>query len=325
MDFNYKIEQMSDGKVGITGGVRTTVLSLDQVVSMGIDVHALKNFAPTLYQKAYQMEDVVNAGLPGPHRKRYEFFQELLKQYQETLQTPLRDGTIRLLKELLAELPKDWLGYEYRPAQRFLGTIGVTYGDGDHIELDTSAGTVLFKVAYDPTLREFIRNGYDVERHRRYDMDIDTTLVASVKDATVVALDWLVPWDENAPEVWEMRDSEKLRCSTVVSEADRVFIFVQANVHTDDEPLYRYSEAFISLRRYSPEQLIKVLREQGYLGMADFRAGCGGQINWLHLAELLAEKELLDPRNEERQALTRDQVREKIEKRTGMAMPAARP
>lgn len=312
---NYKLEQARNGKIAIYGGLRPTMLSLTQVNDLGVDVYGLTCFDHELYLKSYHMEDIANAGLPVAYLKRREFFSRLLEEQQAKLRTPERDQSIRLLKELIDELPRDWMGYEYRQAQKFIGTINAVAGDAREIEFETESGVRWLRVDNNPDLREFIRTGYDEGRHRRYDKDINTQLVASVKDITLVDLDWLVPWDENAPESWELIEPKTMRCCCTVHEEEHIFEFVQANPCPDDEHHYRYTEAFISLKRYSPEQINNALHSNGYRGMADFR-GCGGK--WKHLAGLLFDREAAAPENEMQQNLTFDEVKQKIEKWTGL-------
>lgn len=318
MNLNCRIEQAVNGKITLYGIARPIMLSFDQVRGLGIDVCSLDHFDPAAYKRAYLLEDSINAGLPAPQPGRYAFYRDLLEQRKVMLQTPQRDAEISLLKELIEELPKDWMAYGNRPAQKFVGRLSATIGNADKVVFETGGGLLLLEVSAVPSLRAFIMNDEDVERHRRYDMDISTNLVASVKDTTLVALEWQVPWDEQAPMEWQLLDQEKLRCVRVIHDSEHIYEFVQANAYPDGK--YRYTNVFMSMKRYAPEEITQALHDSGYMGMADYRGSGGGKIDWLRLAELFVEREAQKPENELQRDLTFEEVRQKIEKETGLVL-----
>ena len=324
MNYNFKIEQAFSGKITATGTGWAVALNMDQVNGLGIDVNSLENFDPVAFKRAYLLEETINAGLPAPQPKRYAFFRDLLEQRVHTVQTPRRVAEINLLKELIAELPQDWLSIENRPAQKFVGRLCTTIGNADTVVFETNAGQqLLLDVPAVPSLRKFIREGEDVERHRRYDMDISTNLVASVKDTTLVDLEWQVPWSEADTAGWRLLDQEKLRCVRVIHDSEHIYEFVQANAYVGAEPKYRYTSVFMSMKRYSPEEITQALRDNGYMGMADYRGTCGGQIEWLRLAEFFVEREARKAENELQRDFTYEEVMQKIKEETGLSLPGA--
>lgn len=321
MKLNYRIKQTKSGKIAVYGGVRPAMLSLSQINDLGIDVYALDDFDLASYQSAYQLENIQNAGLPAPRRKRYDFLRDLLEECQKQLQTPQRDADIRLLTEMLKELPKAWISYEYRPAQQFVGRVSTIIGTAEQIVFEAESGELLLNVFFSSDLREFIQHGLDEENHRRYDWDVNTELIAYVKDTTLVALEFLVPWDANAPEVWTLRDEKDLLCARVVHEEEHIYEFVKANIYRDNGVRYRFTQAVISMKRFAPEQILQVLKDDGYYGMADYRASCGGRVDWLSLAEKFFRIEATAPANELQRDLTLDELHARIEKETKLSLP----
>lgn len=326
MKCTFKIEQARNGKIGVYSGSKNVMLTLSQIEGMGIDVYQLDDFSLEDFQKAYRLEDAAYTGIPTRSPKRSDFFRALLEEYQAQPQTPLRLATVRLLNELQDELPKNWMSYEHRPPQKFIGSISGTYGNAEKIIFETSGGEHLWEVAHNPELREFVMHGWDIGRHRRYDYDIDTELVASVEGTQLVGLEWLVPWKEDAPWVWRLENAETLRCSCVVHKEERVYTFVQATPCTDETGAqrYRYAEVFLSLKRYPPEVIIKLLKEHGRT-ISSFRIAGGSHIHWWQIADLIAQSELQNPKNMEKPMLTFEEVRKKIEKDTKLDLSTCQP
>lgn len=323
VNYNFKIEQARNGKIAVYSGPNNVMLTLSQLTGMGIDVCQLDDFDLESYQKAYRLDDTASAGIPLLGRKRRHLICELLEEYQAEPCTSLRDANIRMLKEMDDELLKDWISYEYRPPQRFIGSISITHGNADKITFTTGSGEHLWEVAHHPKLREFIMHGWDIGRHHRYDWDIDTDLVASVKGTTLEKLEWLVPWNEDAPMVWKLENAKTLFCGCEVHREERIYQFIQANVHMDNGPRYRFSEFFLTLRRYPPEQIIKELHDCG-TSIQSFHIG-NDQIDWYRVASAIAQKEMTDPKHEERHDLTYDEVRQKIERYTKLDLSACTP
>lgn len=322
MNYTFKVEQARNGKIAVYSGPKNVMLTLSQITGMGIDVYQLDDFDLEAFQKAYHLEDAANAGIPLLGRKRRELLCELLEEFQAQPSTPLRDANIQLLKEINDELPKDWISYEYRPPQKFIGSISGIYGHAEKIVFKTGGGERLWEVAHTPELREFVMHGWDIGRHRRYDWDIDTDLVASVKGTTLEKLEWLVPWNENAPLAWKLENAETLLCSCVVHSDERNYQFIQANAYMEDKPRYRYSEFFLTLRRCAPAEIIQMLRDCG-TSIEFFRTG-DNEINWPQIAMVIAQKEMMNPKHEERQDLTYDEVRQKIEQYTKLDLSACK-
>ena len=326
MNYTFKVEQARNGKIAIYGRSQTVMLSLSQISGLDIDVSKLDGFDLESYQKAYHLEDAAYTGIPVRCPKRAGFFRTLLEEYKAQPQTPLREATVRLLNEMNDELPKDWLSYENRPPQKFIGSISTTYGNADKITFETSGGEHLWEVSYTPQLREFIMHGLDIGRHRRYDYDIDTDLVASVKGTQLVDLEWLVPWDADKRWVWRLESADNLRCSCAVHKEERIYIFVQAIPCVDEsgERKYRYSEAFVSLRSYAPDIIVELLQKQGHC-LNESRIAGESYIDWWKIADTFAQSELKEPQNICKQLLTFDEVREKIEKETNLDLSACKP
>lgn len=326
MNYKLKVEQARSGKIGVYSGPKTVMLTLSQIEGMGIDVYQLDDFDLELFRKAYHLEDAAHTGIPVRNPKRADFFRALLEEYQAQPQTPLREANVRLLKELQDELPKNWMSYENRPPQKFIGSINVTYGNAEKITFETSGGEYLWEVAHTPELREFVMHGWDIGRHRRYDYDIDTELVASVTGTQLVGLEWLVPWQETTAWAWRLEDADTLRCSCVVHKEERIYIFVQATPCTNETGAlqYRYSEVFLSLKRYPPEVILKLLQEHGRT-VSSFRIAGGSYIDWWQIADLIAQSELKDAKNMEKPLLTFEEVREKIAKETKLDLSAYHP
>lgn len=326
MKYTFKVEQARNGKIAIYGRSQTVMLTLSQISGLDIDVSKLDDFDLESYQKAYHLEDAAYTGIPVCSPKRADLFRTLLEEYKAQPQTPMREATVCLLKEMSEELPKDWLSYENRPPQKFIGRISTTYGNADKITFETSGGEHLWEVGYTPQLREFIMHGWDIGRHRRYDYDIDTDLVASVKGTQLVGLEWLVPWDADKRWVWRLESADNLRCSCAVHKEERIYIFVQAIPCIDEsgERKYRYSEAFVSLKRYAPDMIVDLLQKHGHC-LAEFHIAGGSYIDWWQIADIIAQSELKEPRNMYKALLTFDEVRKKIEEETELDLSACRP
>lgn len=319
MELSFNIAQSWNGKLELCNGGRRTPLTLKQISDLGLQVSSLEGFELPAYQKAYQFGDLAYVDFPAPRVKRDEFLRELLDEYRAKPATPRRNGVLRLLKEMLDELPHGALGWQ----RKLVGHISKTYGAGEklnYLSLDTGGGEILLEV-YSPEVREFLDQREDQERHRRYDMGLNTDLVASVSGTVLDSLEWLVPWNEASPAVWTLLDKETYRCCRAVHEAERVYEFVQINQYPGDsgeESRYKRSGDLVCVKDHTPEMILKLLIDNGYNGMNDPRIKMRGQVQWQHIAELIFCSQARSPQSEFKGELSFEDAKVWIRKETGL-------
>ena len=191
-------------------------------------------------------------------RKRLEVLTALLKEIEERPYTEERDDKIAAMKEVIDE--HEW---DSSSPRKYIGMIG-GYGSNKNrietLEFDTAAGQLLFNVAYDkPELQEFIASENDIIRHKRYDISLDTDLIAHVKGTTLEKLEWKVKWNPDSPEKWFCADEAKFQYCNAIHEGEGIYEFIQPVPHS--EAIWKISHSLVAMREY-PKQIIQDLQKQ---------------------------------------------------------------
>ena len=96
--------------------------------------------------------------------------------------------------------------------------------------------------------------------------------------------------DSNEPAggEWIVTDPDCLQCCKIISEAERIYEFVQINDYSDMELGCRVARGTICLEQYSEKEIHDNLHFFGYASMADFEQQNGG-ICWRLIAEMIFE------------------------------------
>lgn len=223
---------------------------------------------------------------------RYQFLDRLLRERQAQEPTPELEQEMQILREMLDELEN--INRSRGRERKFVGSInGILFEKGfpTEIEFGTEEFSHLFHVnGANSELMEFLREGYDIERHRRYDKDIDTTLVATVQYQYVQKITWRVPWDE-AESKWFITDDDCFQCCKVVNQDERVYELAQINPYILEgmESFYTVSCGLISLKRYSDEDILKYMQSYGFNSMEQFIKDHDGVLYWQYIAEMIFE------------------------------------
>lgn len=228
---------------------------------------------------------------------RYQFFEQLLRERQAQKSAPELEKEMQILREMLDELEN--VNHSRGRERKFIGSINsirVEKGLPIEIEFGTEEFSHLFHVnGANSEMMEFLREGYDIERHRRYDKDIDTTLVAIVQYQYVQKIVWRVPWDETESK-WFVADDDCFQCCKVVHLGERVYELAQINSYILEgmEPFYRVSCGLISLKHYSDEDILKYMRPYGFNSMEQFIKEHDGILYWQYIAEMIFETTCLE-------------------------------
>ena len=228
---------------------------------------------------------------------RYQFFEQLLRERQAQKSTPELEKEMQILREMLDELEN--VNHSRGRERKFIGSINsirVEKGLPIEIEFGTEEFSHLFHVnGSNSEMMEFLREGYDIERHRRYDKDIDTTLVATVQYQYVQKIVWRVPWNETESK-WFVTDDDCFQCCKVVHLGERVYELAQINSYILEgmEPFYGVSCGLISLKRHSDEDILKYMRPYGFNSMEQFIKEHDGILYWQYIAEMIFETTCLE-------------------------------
>lgn len=94
--------------------------------------------------------------------------------------------------------------------------------------------------------------------------------------------------DEPAGGEWIVTDPDCLQCCKIISEAERIYEFVQINDYSDVGLGYRVARGTICLGRYNEEEIRENLQFFGYTSMIDFEQQNYG-IVWRLIAEMFFE------------------------------------
>lgn len=167
--------------------------------------------------------------------KRRDFLQRLLNERNEVSPEGRSDqvtGEIEMLRQMIDEIDKEWISYEYRPPRRYIGTVAEYGSHGKNllcVGLETQQGILQFPVSgLSDQAARFLNDTYDMVRHQRYDYGINTDVVAEVDSSGYLkGLDWFRKWDINAPKTWTITDDESFQCRCVICEEDQVCEFVE--------------------------------------------------------------------------------------------------
>lgn len=223
---------------------------------------------------------------------RYQFLDQLLHERQAHPPTPELEQEMQILREMLDELEN--VNRSRGRERKFVGSINsILFEKGfpTEIEFGTEEFSHLFHVnGANSGLMEFLCEGYDIERYRRYDKDIDTTLVVAVQYQYVQKIDWRVTWDENESN-WFITDDDSFQCCKVVHLDERIYELIQINPYILEgmESFYTVSCGLISLKRYSDEEILKYMQPYGYKSMEQFIAAHDGILYWQYIAEMIFE------------------------------------
>lgn len=94
--------------------------------------------------------------------------------------------------------------------------------------------------------------------------------------------------NEPAGGEWIVTDPDCLQCCKIISEAERIYEFVQINDYSDVELGCRVARGTICLEQYSEKEIHDNLHFFGYASMADFEQQNSG-ISWRLIAEMIFE------------------------------------
>jgi len=228
---------------------------------------------------------------------RRQFFDQFLRERQAQDPTPELEQEMQILQEMLDEL--DDIDCSCGRERKFVGSIKGIYFENGYLKkigFGTEELYHLFGVDEDNSeVMVFLQKDYDLERHRRYDKGIDTTLVATVKFHWVKKITWRVPWDETESK-WFITDDDCFQCCKVVHQFERVYELIQINSYSFEgmEPFHRISSGLISLNRYSDEDILKYMRPYGFNSMEQFIKEHDGILYWQYIAEMIFETTCLE-------------------------------
>lgn len=94
--------------------------------------------------------------------------------------------------------------------------------------------------------------------------------------------------DEPAGGEWFVTDPDCLQCCKIISEAAKIYEFVQINDYSYVKSGYRVARGTIHLEQYSEKEIHDNLHFFGYASMSDFERQ-NGRICWRLIAEMIFE------------------------------------